>query len=76
LAEWPKYEESLCTEDSVIVIVQVNGKLLERLEVSRSLDNASLEKLAKEAPKVAKALEGKILKKSIVVPGRLVNFVI
>lgn len=76
LAEWPKHDDSLCTEDSVVVIVQVNGKLLERLEVSRSIDNASLEKLAKEAPKVAKALEGKTLKKSIVVPGRLVNFVV
>jgi leucyl-tRNA synthetase len=76
LASWPSYDELLCTEDSVVVVVQVNGKLIERLEVSRQTDKAALENLAKSAPKVAKLLEGKTIKKSVVVPQRLVNFVV
>ncbi len=76
LASWPTYDELLCTEDSVVVVVQVNGKLIERLEVSRQTDKAALENLAKSAPKVAKLLEGKTIKKSVVVPQRLVNFVV
>ncbi|NBT58386.1 leucine--tRNA ligase, partial [bacterium] len=76
LASWPGFDESLCTEDSVVVVVQVNGKLIERLEVSRQIDKDALEKMAKSAPKVAKLLEGKTIKKSVVVPQRLVNFVV
>lgn len=76
LASWPSFDESLCTEDSVVVVVQINGKLIERLEVSRQIDKAALENLAKSAPKVAKLLEGKTIKKSVVVPQRLVNFVV
>ncbi|MFM8270199.1 MAG: leucine--tRNA ligase [Pseudomonadota bacterium] len=76
LASWPSFDESLCTEDSVVVVVQVNGKLIERLEVSRQIDKTALENLAKSAPKVAKLLEGKMIKKSVVVPQRLVNFVV
>jgi len=76
LASWPSFDESLCVEDLIVVVVQVNGKLVERLEVNRQIDKAELERMAKSAPKVAKALEGKTLKKSIVVPQRLVNFVV
>lgn len=76
LSNWPSYEEALCTEDSVTIVVQINGKLIERLEVSRQLDKAEIENRAKSTPKVAKHLEGKTIKKAIVVPQRLVNFVV
>ena len=76
LAPWPPTDEALCTEDLLVIVVQVNGKLIDRLEVSREIEKEELEILAKSTPKVAKLLEGKILKKSIVVPQRLVNFVI
>ena len=76
LSPWPKYNPALCQEDTVTIVVQVNGKLREKLEVSRGLDRAALEDLARQTPKLQKALEGITPKKVIVVPDRLVNFVI
>ena len=76
LAPWPKYDPALCQEDTVTVVIQVNGKLREKLDVTRGLDRTTLEELARQTPKVQKALEGITPKKVIVVPDRLVNFVI
>lgn len=76
LASWPTFDSTLCTEDHITIVVQVNGKLIERLEVSRTIDKAALEAAAKTTPKVAKLLEGKPIKKAVVVPQRLVNFVV
>lgn len=76
LASWPSYDEALCTEDLITVVVQVNGKLTDRLEVQKGCEKAELEKLALSASKTKKVLEGKTVKKTVVVPDRLVNFVV
>ena len=57
------------------VVVQVNGKLRAKINVSPDLDKATLEALALEQDKVQQFIEGKDVKKVIVVPGRLVNIV-
>ncbi|HEY0867710.1 MAG TPA: leucine--tRNA ligase [Fimbriimonas sp.] len=72
---WPRYEESLAAEESVTIAVQVNGKLRDTFEAPVSADNEELEMAAKGLPKVQPHLEGKTVRKVIVVPGKLVNIV-
>jgi leucyl-tRNA synthetase len=62
-------------EDLVTLVVQVNGKVRDRLEMPAGTNNAETERLALAAPKVQIFLEGKQIRKVIVVPERLVNIV-
>ena len=64
------------TRDSIELVVQVNGKLRARLEAPASADKAAIEKLAMESDNVQRHLEGKTVRKVIVVPGKLVNVVV
>ena len=73
---WPKFDENFAKTSSVTLIVQVNGKIKDKLEVSQGLSNDELEKLAKSAPKTAEFIEGKTIVKVIVVPNKLVNIVV
>ena len=73
---WPNYKEELTKEDKVTIAVQVNGKLRATIEASADCDKDSLEALAKENTKVQSYLENKALIKSIIIPNRLVNFVV
>jgi len=73
---WPKYDPDLCEEDSVTIVVQINGKKRDELNLSKTLGKADLEKAALESENVKKHLQGQAPKKIIVVPGRLVNIVI
>lgn len=75
---WPTYNESLTQANVVEVVVQVNGKVKARLSLPAEVakDKAVLEKTAMADIKVAQLLEGKTIKKIIVVPGKLVNVVI
>jgi leucyl-tRNA synthetase len=73
--DWPAYDPALCTEDLVTVVVQVNGKLRDRLEVQKGTDAATLEKLALESDGARRQLEGKPPRKVVVVVDRLVNIV-
>jgi leucyl-tRNA synthetase len=70
---WPKFNEALLREDTVTVILQVNGKLRDRIEVAADTPQAELEKLALANDHVKEFLAGKQIKKVIVVPGKLVN---
>jgi leucyl-tRNA synthetase len=72
---WPEYHESLVAEEMVTLVVQVNGKVRDRLEINAGTDKKETERLARSAPKVQSFLEGKQIHKVIVVPERLVNFV-
>ncbi len=76
LQEWPSYDEKLAVTRSVTVVVQVNGKVREKLEVSPDTDKQRLEALALSNEKVKSFIDGKQVVKVIVVPGRLVNIVI
>ncbi|MBM6991057.1 leucine--tRNA ligase [Mobilibacterium timonense] len=73
---WPDYDESALVLDEIEVIVQINGKLKDKLVVPRDTDKETLEELAKASSKVQAGCEGKNIVKSIVIPGKLVNFVV
>ncbi|HEV3023655.1 MAG TPA: leucine--tRNA ligase, partial [Pirellulales bacterium] len=73
---WPGYDEAAIKQDTVEVPVQINGKVRGRVTVPADADQAALEAAAKADPKIAAQLDGKTLLKSIVVPGRMVNFVV
>ena len=74
-AQWPTYDESKLEEDTVEIIVQVNGKLRAKLTASQNITKDELEKQALADEKVQHHLEGKTIRKVIVIPGKLVNVV-
>jgi leucyl-tRNA synthetase len=74
-AGWPTVDESLLVEDSVTAVVQVQGKVRGRLEVSPDVSDADLEAAAMADPNVQRALEGKTVRKVIVRAPKLVNIV-
>ncbi|MEM9596200.1 MAG: leucine--tRNA ligase [Acidobacteriota bacterium] len=73
---WPEHDESLCVEETVTVVVQVNGKLRDRIDVPKDISKDDLETLALGSENAKRFLEGKEPRKVIVVPGRLVNIVV
>jgi leucyl-tRNA synthetase len=75
LAGWPVVDPELLVEDSVTCIVQISGKVKERLEVSPEISEADLRELALSAPAIVSALEGRALRTVIVRPPKLVNIV-
>ena len=78
-SEWPKYEPSLIEEEMVTIVVQVNGKLRDTIEIQNSRKakiRKEIEKRARESERVQKYLEGREIKKVVFVSGKLINFVI
>lgn len=75
-AGWPLIDKSLLGADNVIAILQVNGKIKDRIEVSPNVSKEELEKLATENSEIKAALSGVAVKKVITVTPKLVNFVI
>ncbi|MBI3412242.1 MAG: leucine--tRNA ligase [Planctomycetes bacterium] len=73
---WPTYDEALLKADQIEVPVQINGKLRGKLQVRADIDPAALEKAALADEKIKALLEGKTVRKVIVVPGKLVNIVV
>jgi leucyl-tRNA synthetase len=74
-ATWPSFDESAMTRSSETIVVQVNGKVRAKLEFSIGTDKAEIEETAKSDPNVQKFIDGKTIRKVIVVPGKLVNIV-
>ena len=72
---WPAWDEGALAEDTVQVVVQVGGKVRAKLEVPADMGKDELQALAMADPKVVRHLEGKTVRKVIVVPGRLVSVV-
>jgi leucyl-tRNA synthetase len=72
---WPAAEPGLLVDDQVTIAVQVNGKRRDELVISRSAPNAEVEAAALKLEPVIRALEGRPVKKVIVVPQRIVNVV-
>ena len=72
---WPEWEEALLEENTVPMVIQVNGKLRDKLEVPKDISREELEKQALASAKVKTFLNGVTVRKVIVVPGRLVNIV-
>jgi leucyl-tRNA synthetase len=75
-ATWPKYDAALLIEDEIELPVQVNGKVRDKIVMKKDATSADLETAAKAAPGVVPHLEGKTIKKVVVVPGRMVNIVV
>jgi leucyl-tRNA synthetase len=73
---WPTYDPALLVLDTVEYAVQVNGKVRSRFTAALKAEVAELEKTALADPAIAKWIEGKAIKKTIVVPGRLVNLIV
>jgi leucyl-tRNA synthetase len=73
---WPEADPALLERDTYMLIVQVNGKLRDRIEVPSDTAEAELAKLARGSENVQRHLDGKAIVKEIVVPGRLVNLVV
>ena len=73
---WPVYDPALTVDDEVEVILQVNGKLRDKILVPKGGSAADLEALARASDRVAAHLEGKTIVKVIAVPDRLVNIVV
>ncbi len=74
-APWPVADKSLIVEDMIGLPVQVNGKKRADLVIERDADNAAIEKAALALEPVRRALDGKAVKKVIIVPQRIVNVV-
>jgi len=74
-ASWPQVDESALTESSITVVLQVNGKLRDKIEVPKDISKNELEKLALDNEAVRRFIAEGTIRKIIVVPGRLVNIV-
>jgi leucyl-tRNA synthetase len=70
---WPAYDPTLLVESTIQIVVQVNGKVRDKLDVPAEITNADLEKLALGCAKVQEFTAGKQIKKVVVVSGKLVN---
>ncbi len=73
---WPVADEAMLERDTFELVVQVNGKVRDRLDVSASLSDEELVELAKASERAQSFLDGKEIRQTVVVPGKLVNFVV
>ena len=73
---WPEFDESKCKDDVIEIIVQLNGKLRDKLKIAADASKDDMLKAAYALEKVSSGIEGKTVVKEIVVPGRLVNIVV
>jgi len=74
-APWPKFDPALLVESEIEIPVQVNGKLRDVIKVAADADTAAIEAAAKASEKVKAFLDGKAIKKVVVVPRKMVNIV-
>ena len=74
-AQWPAYDEAKCKDQTVEIVVQVNGKLRARMQVEADIAKEDALAAAKNEPKIAAEIAGKKIVKEIYVPGKLVNIV-
>ena len=74
-AVWPAADPALLVQETVTCVVQVNGKVRDRLEVAPDITEAQLHDLALTAPGIARALAGQEVRRVVVRPPKLVNIV-
>lgn len=73
---WPRYDEKYLTQDTITIAIQVNGKLRGEVKVAAEASKEEVVRTAKANERVASYLEKQEIRKTIYVPGRLVNFVV
>ncbi|TNF33114.1 MAG: leucine--tRNA ligase [Deltaproteobacteria bacterium] len=74
-ADWPAYDEALCVDDQVEVVIQVNGKVRHRFSAPADASKQDLEAQALAFDRIQELIAGKTVRRVIVVPGKLVNIV-
>jgi leucyl-tRNA synthetase len=72
---WPEWDESLAADETITLVVQVNGRLRDRIEVPVGIEEDTAKETALSSPKIQPHIQGKEVSKVIYVPGRLVNIV-
>jgi leucyl-tRNA synthetase len=75
-SHFPAFDEAKLVENEIEIVLQVSSKIRGKMVVPADADAAAIEELAKSDPNVQKHLDGKQIKKTIVVPGKLVNFIV
>ena len=75
-ARWPKFDRAAIVEDEVEIVLQINGKVRDKLTVPADMEPQEMEKLALAQPKVVELTAGKTIVKAICVPKKLVNIVV
>ncbi|WP_180355414.1 hypothetical protein, partial [Pseudomonas shirazica] len=73
---WPEVDEEATVEDKITLVVQINGKLRDRISLNPGFSDEQARSAALSSPVIQEALEGKTIKRVIVVPGKLVNVVV
>ena len=74
--KWPEWSEDLAKASSITLIVQINGKVKDKIEADEALSQDELKELALSSAKVKELTDGKTIVKTIVVPKKLVNIVV
>ena len=74
--KWPAYDESALTQDEIEVVLQINGKVRDRVKIAADLDKSAMERIVTELPRAKELTAGKEIVKVICVPGKLVNIVV
>ena len=74
--KWPKYNQKLIKEKKITLVIQINGKVRDKIEVEPDISEKEAEKIVLLRDKVLKYTKGKEIKKTIFLPGKLINFVI
>jgi len=74
--KWPKYDSKLIKEKKIILVVQINGKVRDKIEIEADISEKEAEKISLLRDKVLKYTKGKEIKKTIFVSGKLINFVL
>jgi leucyl-tRNA synthetase len=73
---WPAYDETLLIEDEVEIVLQINGKVRDKIVVKKEATREEVEAAARASSKIAEWTAGKEIKKVVVVPGKIVNIVV
>lgn len=74
--QWPEWDENLAKASSITLVVQINGKVKDKIDADEASSQEELKELALNSPKIKELTEGKTIVKTIVVPKKLVNIVI
>jgi leucyl-tRNA synthetase len=73
---WPRPDPTLLVSETVAMVVQVNGKVRDRIEIGGDVGDEEIKRMALERPNIRRYLDGKQVVREVVVPGKLVNFVV
>ena len=73
---WPEYDEKLCVEDTVEIVLQVNGRIKAKMNVVKDGDKEAVLSDALKDERIRESVDGKSIIKQIYVPNKLINFVV